>query len=78
VAGSCLGDLFPVSPQALEAARVLVERGAVLLSAEYLGPGNLWWKPDDRPTLIGEYEIGWMTSRTDMAWWPRPDRLRKP
>jgi hypothetical protein len=72
-----LEELFPVSSQVLEATRALVNRGAVILSSEWLGPGSLWWESVDRPTLIDEDEIGWTTSRTDTAWWPPAKRLRE-
>jgi serine/threonine protein kinase len=72
-----LQELFPVPPRARQASRALVERGILILSAEYLGPANLWWDPDDQPTLIDEDEIGWTTSRTDMTWWSRANHLQK-
>ena len=66
-----LGEVFPVSPQAFETTKALVNQGAVILTREFLGAGNLWWEPEDRPTSIDEDEFGWTTSRTDKAWWWR-------
>ncbi len=69
-----LSELFPASRQVLEAARELVDHGAVILSQEWLGPGSVWWpRPGASATIdeLDEREIGWATSRTDKAWWLR-------
>jgi hypothetical protein len=71
-----LEEIFPVSPQAFETTRALVDRGVVILTPEFLGPGNLWWEPDGPPASIDEDEIGWTTSRTDAAWWSAAKRPR--
>lgn len=74
-----LAELFPISPQALEEARVLVYGGDVTISQEWLGHGDLWWPPPSHLAGPGldEEEFGWITSRTDEAWWSNSGRRRK-